>query len=291
MGIKALLRPLARGIGRLPGVSHLLRTPSVRRSLAAFPGARHLLPDADRVSPWERVHPFDVAHGTDTSGFVPVADLEQLDHEVAREQSQPYASSQPSIIRTALSALQPLESFTFIDLGCGKGRPLLVASEFAFREIIGVELSASLARIARHNADLIAQRFPERTPIRVVVADARRFPLPGGNLLLFLYNPFDEKVIAEVVQAVHDALGAAQCTVYVVYYNPVAGHCFDASPRLRRRFAGTLPYAAGELGYGPDTEDPIVVWQGGTALGPSDARANARIEIVDPRHRVRLVPT
>ena len=115
-----------------------------------------------------------------------------------------------------------------------------------------------------------------------MVADVRRFPLPGGDLVLFLYNPFDEKVIAKVVEAVHDALGTAQRTVYVVYYNPVAGHCFDASPLLRRRFAGTLPYAADELGYGPDTDDPIVVWQGGTALAPIDTRANARIEITNP---------
>jgi hypothetical protein len=37
----------------------------------------------------------------------------------------PYAGSQPSIIRTALKALGSLDCFTFIDLGCGKGRPLL----------------------------------------------------------------------------------------------------------------------------------------------------------------------
>ena len=96
--------------------------------------------------------------------------------------------------------------------------------------------------------------------------------------------------MAEVAGLVNAALRNALRTIYVVYYNPVAGHCFDASPLLRRHFAGTLPYAANELGYGPDTEDPIVVWQGGTALAPSDPRADARIEIVDPRHRVRLSP-
>ena len=114
---------------------------------------------------------------------------------------------------------------------------------------------------------------------------------PGGNLVLFLYNPFDEEVMAKVAENVNAALANAQRTIYVVYYNPVAGHCFDASPVLRRRFAGTLPYAADELGYGPDTDDPVVVWQGGTGgLAPIDTRANARIEITKPRVRVRLVP-
>jgi len=82
------------------------------------------------------------------------------------------------------------------------------------------------------------------------------------------------------------ALTVADRTVHVIYYNPVVGHRFDASPLLRRHFAATLTYAAEEIGYGPDTEDPIVIWQGGIALGPIDACANARIEITDPRNRV-----
>ena len=124
----------------------------------------------------------------------------------------------------------------------------------------------------------------------MVVEDARAIPIPNGNLVLFLYNPFDEEVIAKVAENVNAALANSERTVYVVYYNPVAGHCFDALPLLRRRFAGTLPYAADELGYGPDTEDPVIVWQGGAAPAPVDPRANARIEIVKPRVRVRLVP-
>ena len=165
----------------------------------------------------------------------------------------------------------------------------MVASEFSFRDIIGVELSALLARTARHNADLIAQRFSQRTPIRVVVGDASRFTLPAGNLVLFLYNPFGDEAIAKLAEAVNAALTTQQRTIYVVYYNPVAGHQFDASPFLRRHFAATLPYAADELGCGPDTQDPIVVWQGGIALTPIDTCADARIEIIDSRHRVKLV--
>jgi predicted RNA methylase len=287
MGLKATVR----GIARLLGISQVLQIESVRRMLARLPGARHLLNGNAQVSPWARVHPFDIGHGTDTSGFVAVTDLDQLEHEAARAQSLPYVGSQPSIVRAVLAALPRLDSFAFVDLGCGKGRPLLVASEFSFRRIVGVELSASLAKTAQINAKLIAQRFPQRPPIEVVIGDASQFALPAGNLVLFLYNPFGDEVITKIAAAVNAALTAADRTVYVIYYNPVVGHRFDASPLLRRHFAGTLPYAAEELGYGPDTEDPIVVWQGGIPLGPVDARANARIEIIDPSNRVKLVAT
>ena len=288
MGIKEKLKPVARRAGRLLGASHVLRIPSVRRSLGKLPGARHLLSRVNHVTAWDRVHPFDVAHGTDTSGFVPIADL---DHpEGARADAIPYAGSQPSIVRAALAALPALDSFTFVDLGCGKGRPLLVASEFSFRDIVGVELSAPLVGIARHNAERIAQRFPQRTPIRIVLADATQFQLPAGNLAIFMYNPFGDSAIADVAEAVNAAIADnPDRVVFVVYYNPIAGHRFDASPRLRRYLADTFPYGADELGYGPDTEDPIVIWQGGVALAPIDTRANSRIEIVDPVYRVKLV--
>lgn len=266
----------------------MLRLPSVRRSLGRVPGVRRLLGSAHHISAWDRLHPFDVALGTDTSGFVPVVDLAHP--QDARAHAIPYAGSQPSIVRAALAALPPLESFTFVDLGCGKGRPLLVASEFPFRDIVGVELSAPLAAIARHNAVLIAQRFPQRTKIRIEIADATRFRFPAGNLVIFLYNPFRDGAIAEVADAVNTAIADdPNRAIYVVYYNPVAGQRFDAAPQLRRYYAATIPYGPDELGYGPDAEDPIIIWQGGTGSAPPDARANARIEIVDPVYRVKLV--
>lgn len=290
MRIKAMLKPVVRRTGRLLGASRVLRIPSVRRSLGRLPGGRHLLPAIDHVSAWDRLHPFDAMHGTDTSGFVPIADL---DHpEAACADAIPYAGSQPGIIRAALHALPRLDSFAFVDLGCGKGRPLLVASEFPFRDIVGVELSAPLVGIARHNADLIAQRFPQRTPIRIVLGDATRFRLPAGNLVIFMYNPFGEAAVAKVAAAVNAAIDAnPDRVVYVVYYNPVAGHRFDASPLLRRHLAATFPYGADELGYGPDADDPVVIWQGGPApASVVDPHANSLIEIVDPLYRVKLVP-
>jgi SAM-dependent methyltransferase len=260
---------LAGAIGRLPVVAGVIRHPPLRRLLEKVPGAHALYGNG-----WDRVHPFDRAHGTDTSGCVAAAELPA--GEAARAHAICYAGSQPSVLRQGLAELWPLDSFAFVDLGCGKGRALLVASELPFREILGVELSAPLARIASRNAVLIARRFPKRTAIAVAVADASTFPLPAGNLVLFLYHPFSAALVARVAASVDAALASQRRCVYVVYYNPVAGHCFDASKRLRRRYARVLPYAAEERGYGPDDADTLVIWQGGTQAPPA-AAANARI--------------
>jgi SAM-dependent methyltransferase len=240
-------------IGRLPLISAIVCNSSVRGVLERIPSAQALYGTG-----WERIHPFDRAHGTDTSGVVSAETL-PLD-EAARAHAVCYAGSQPSVLRQALAECAPVDSFTFVDLGCGKGRALLVASEFPFRGILGVELSAPLAGIASRNALIIARRFPQRPAISIAVADASTFALPAGNLVVFLYHPFGPELVAKVVANVEAAL-LDERRIYVVYYNPVARHCLDASPMLSRHYARELPYAAEELGYGPDESDTVVIWQ------------------------------
>jgi predicted GTPase len=48
-----------------------------------------------------------------------------------------------------------------------------------------------------------------------------------------------------------------------------------------------LPYDREELGYGPDTADAVVVWQGGNAPPPT-ARADAKIVVTLPDTRAEL---
>lgn len=267
-------------LGRLPLVARLIRHQQMSGLMRKLPGAQSLY-----GSGWDQTHPFDRRHGTDTSGFVAATELPA--HEAARAHAVCYAGSQPSVLRVAMAELPPVDSCTFLDLGCGKGRALLVASEFPFRDILGVELSAPLAEIARRNAALIAQRHPQRTAVRIAVADASTFPFPEGDLVLFMYHPFGAELVARVVAGLEAALAAASRSVYVIYYNPVAGHCFDESKRLRRRFARMLPYAGEELGYGPDESDAVVIWQGGTALPPA-APADARIVVAPDGLRVQI---
>jgi predicted RNA methylase len=57
-------------------------------------------------------------------------------------------------------------AFTFIDLGCGTGRTLLLAADHGYGRVIGVELDPALAADAEHHV-----RGRSET-IAVVTADA-----------------------------------------------------------------------------------------------------------------------
>lgn len=287
MSITGRVRDRVRGglsaVGQIPALVPILFDDRVRRVLSRLPGAGSLYGIG-----FHRRHPFDRANGTDTSGQVLPEEMNIRPDHPAWPHTVAYGGSQPSVIRAALRALPDLSGATFVDLGCGKGRPLLVATEFPFRDIVGVELSEELARIARANAALIAARHPDRPRARVEVADAATFPLPAGDLVLFLFFPFRAAITTQIVAAIERALEQPRRAVYVIYVNPIDGALFDASPKLARRWARTVVHARDERGYSPEPDDPVVIWQGGTAPPPPEP-AGARI-VTTPGQRARLVP-
>ena len=74
--------------------------------------------------------------------------------EAFREMLDAFSSSfNRDFNRRRITALT-LRDFTFLDLGSGKGRTLLMASDYPFRRIVGVELLHSLHQIAQENLRL-----------------------------------------------------------------------------------------------------------------------------------------
>lgn len=270
---KILKRPFVNLLYMLPSrARRFLFIPRVRAMAARVPVLRAV------YSGWDRAHPLDVLYGTDTSGLVE-ADQLQADHALV-DQLKPYMGSQPSIVRRALRTLPHPRGYIFIDLGCGKGRPMIVASEFAFDRVVGVDISADLVRTANQNAALIQARFPDRPPLHAVQGNAANVALPGGKLVIFLYNPFSAEIIEAVLRNLEAALEGGIEHAFLVYCNPVYGHRIDASGAFTRWFAQSFDYEPGEIGYGPDAEESVVIWQSRRgALEPGHAGRHRAIEI------------
>src|SRR5215469_15996860 len=144
-----------------------------------------------RGSPVVVPHPFDQRYGTDTRGVIGGGSLATgHPHDLY---ITGYGGIAPSRFEAALDrwrdTISParIEDYTFIDLGCGKGRALLLASRLPFREVIGIELNPQLAAIAQRNADHWQSLGEARSPIRILVGDATAPALPAGPTLLFFY--------------------------------------------------------------------------------------------------------
>jgi SAM-dependent methyltransferase len=243
--VRSRLRKIIRAIFYIPPVKKLLETvPVIRNGYA----------------PAQRTHPIDRMYGIDTSGVVPVEKIhpDQSLHSLIGA----YVGSQPSIVRRALSALGDIRDYAFVDLGCGKGRATTVSSEFPFRAVIGVELSAALAATARANAARIARRFPDRPKVTIAEANVVDFPLPASKVVFFNYHAFGAELVAKIVSRCEAALASGELPhMFFVYYNPVHSGAFDASPAFKRFYVEQIPYDKSEIGFGPDRSDVIAIWQ------------------------------
>jgi predicted RNA methylase len=162
-------------------------------------------------------HPYDVLTGCDTSGMI--------HHRRLGPEAEDYQPVDPDVFRASLSHIdEDFSQFSFVDLGCGKGRALLLAEEHDFQKIVGVECSEPLAKIAATNAVRVNSRR-----ISVAHADVRQFQLPPGPVVVFLYNPFSGEIFRSVV----DQLRKHQDALYVVYVNPVHGEVISSHPRMK----------------------------------------------------------
>lgn len=227
---------------------------------------------------WERRHPFDVAHGLDTSGYLAPAECAPDDAAMA-SQITCYGGSQPSIVRAGLAQLPDREHYGFVDIGCGKGRPLAVASELSFARVVGIEIASELAAAARSNAAILAARFPDRPRIEIRVDDATKPTAAGQRVVYFMYHAFGAELVTRLVESIERQLRDGLQHAFFVYYNPVHAELLDRSPHFTRWSAAVLPYAADELGFGPDVRDTVVVWQSLPNRYPARAAASRRVVV------------
>ena len=139
---------------------------------------------------------FDAQHGTNTSGIVWLTNLK----------SENFASGiryEPCPARQCELAIEQADidpaQFYFVDVGCGKGRALLIASRYGFQSLVGVEYSAELCRVAQRNLAICGAE-----KARIIHADATQFTYPKGSTFAFFFHPFH----ADVLEIVLDRLRA-----------------------------------------------------------------------------------
>ena len=183
-------------------------------------------------------HPFDKRHGLDTGGYLSRRDLVTGHPHDAYLTG--YSAVAPSVFRhmcrrwiDTLATRRRVQAFSFVDVGAGKGRALLLASELPFRKVIGVELSKELAHTAAQNIDKWKQEHRARLPIRVIHQDIFDFRWPRTPLLVYLYNPFERELIEPLIERLRWAAKAASGCMDVLYLNPVFGYLLTRSCAFR----------------------------------------------------------
>lgn len=161
----------------------------------------------------ERREAFDARFGTDTSA--PTFERNQ------KTSVHFYVPTTASIIYEIIGSLDlhPNE-FTFVDMGSGKGRALLVASEFAFKKIVGIEISDELHRIAERNVELFKPATQQCSEFELKCMDALDYSYGDEPLVLFLFDPFGREILGKILAKLDASLRSTPREAYVVYVYP-----------------------------------------------------------------------
>jgi SAM-dependent methyltransferase len=161
----------------------------------------------------------------------------------------PYQPTEPAFFHEMMAALKvDLGEFTFIDLGSGKGRVLLIAADYPFRRIVGIELLPELHHVALENLRQYSANTQKCVDLEAICGDARTFTFPAEPTVLYLFNPLPEEGLSQVMVNLLCSLRNQPRPFYVLYHNPLLEHVLSRSGGLSK-LSGTNQYCV----YGNDT--------------------------------------
>jgi hypothetical protein len=158
----------------------------------------------------------------------------------------PYQPTEADLFHEMIEALRQrhidFHDFVFIDLGSGKGRTLLMASNYSFRRILGVELLPALHQVAQENLGKYRGDRQECFALEAICGDAIEFAFPAEPTVLYLFNPLPEAGLRRVIANLEQSLRRNPRVVYVLYHNPLLEHVLGESAAFRK-VGGTHQYA------------------------------------------------
>jgi len=174
----------------------------------------------------QRALDYDERFGVDTSGTIHQTKLNINNPNQLHAVS--YGASDPKYFRDAIGSLSiDYRRFIFIDFGSGKGRAILLAMEFPFKRIIGVEFSEELHCIAQENIRRYHIHKPKCKDVESLCMDVVDYHLPDDCLACYFCNPFDSIVMVRVLSNIRKSLLQKPREIFIVYYNPKEGYLLD----------------------------------------------------------------
>lgn len=159
---------------------------------------------------------FDRVHGTDTVAAAHIADLTVAHGDAA--EGRMYVGSPPAVLRNCIPALVPDPGgMTFVDMGSGKGRALMLAALAGFPRAVGVEFGEELHRVAVANREAFDAATGLGDRIEPRLGDAARFEYPPGPLMVFFNNPFRAPVLRGVLDGLRASLASEPRPAVLLY--------------------------------------------------------------------------
>ncbi len=163
---------------------------------------------------------FEKKYQIDTKQIIPLTEYDMT--KTALQDANYYEGISVSFYKKMIRHIPlPMNDYTFIDLGSGKGKALILATEDSFKNVIGVEFSPPIHAIAQSNIARYKKISQNSTQISLYCQNAQDFKFPKENIIIFLYNPFSGQLLDEVLTNIEQHIVQNKDRkIFILYRNP-----------------------------------------------------------------------
>ena len=163
---------------------------------------------------------FDWRYGTDTKSNVSLRALAFIHPNKA--EGVEYGTIPPYLFKKIMYRINYGQSDVFLDFGSGKGRILLLASQYNFQNVIGIEFSPELVGIALNNiVNCKGYNNFNIDKIKIIEGDVLDYKYNNDETVFYLYNPFSNIIIEQLCDQIMKSIHLKPRKVYIIYVNPI----------------------------------------------------------------------
>ncbi|HSS96047.1 MAG TPA: hypothetical protein VLK33_03420 [Terriglobales bacterium] len=124
------------------------------------------------------------------------------------------------LIKKALAHLDiDPRRYSFIDYGSGKGKAMLMASDYPFKTVIGLEYAKRLHEIAAENCRTYRSTDQQCHSLEQIFGDALEYTPPPGPIVCFMCNPFDEATLRAVYKSWRTRYEGGEREIRILHLN------------------------------------------------------------------------
>lgn len=161
---------------------------------------------------------FDWRHGTDTIRRVEVG---TLDFEAStKAQAKTYGATKARPFLHLMRLLDLPKDATFVDIGSGKGRVLMLACQAGFKRIVGIDFSPQLCEIAQRNLATFRKRTPVGAEVQILKLDATDYEFSADQQIFFMFDPFLPEVVTQVIKNLGRSIERHPRKCWLIYLAP-----------------------------------------------------------------------
>lgn len=173
---------------------------------------------------------FDLRYGTDTSSKDKSVDPDVS--TVTAVDAIRYAPTRARHFHALMNDLEFPHGSVFVDVGCGKGKVLIMAMGYSFKRVVGIEFSSRLCNIAKVNIERYCGKKLLNKIVEIHYCDIVDYDIGSDENIFYLYNPFNERVMKRFLANINKSHEQDPRPIWLIYYNPILS-CQELITRAR----------------------------------------------------------